>query len=120
MVEVRPEPMRVRHIIAWTGCDEQLILPFGIIRKSLACLMMIIREPTLQPTCYVRICSLPSAEGRQWHEMGKRELLGDLLEQEICQRRGRLSDCKSRMRSSVQQNNRKPAPSAEHRHYRPR
>src|SRR5881409_1297540 len=119
MVEVRPIPMRVRHFVVRTRCDQQLVRAILAALPRLAELVMIEREPTLQPTRQLRVRLLPGAPFTQGSKPRQVVSRRDVLEKQVGQRRRRFPNREAWMRSALDHHNRSTQPPRHHRQKRP-
>jgi hypothetical protein len=97
VVEVRAIPVHVRDLVMRTRSNHQLSLAIVILPECPARLMEEEREPTLQPARHIGPHSLPGAPLRERPDPRQVVAIGEFLDEEIGERRGRLPDGEARV-----------------------
>ena len=119
VVEVGPIPVRVADVIVRARCHQQLPRMLAIVRERLAEAVEVEREPALEAAADIRARSLPRAPFREHADLRQVVAVGELLDQQVGQRRRRFADGEARMASALDQHDAfSRAPQAQ-RHQRP-
>src|SRR5580704_15747141 len=101
VVEVRPVPVHVADLVMRAGRDEQLALVLPGVSKGLTGTMEKEREAALEATGHVRARTLPRPPLRKHTDSRQLVAIGQFLEQQVGQRRGRLADRESWMAAAL-------------------
>ena len=119
MIEIRPVPVRVGDRVVRARRDEELVAPVGRSRERAA---LLVRgrsvKPRLRPQAssgYVRRHVPHVANGQQ---AGEIESPGDLLEEEVRERRRGFADRKARVHTPLEKDDRTPRPACDEGHQR--
>ena len=89
--------MGVRHVVVGTGGDEELVFAPGSRAPSLALAVREEAEPPLQSAIELGTFPLPRSERGQRAHPIEAEVVAELFEKEVRERRRRFSDGESRM-----------------------
>jgi len=103
MIDVRAQPMRVGKRVGGAGRDEQSLGVQPAVLEELIGMMAVEREPALEAAPHFREVPEPTPVRREVITVGEAVPQPDALEREIRQRRRRLTDRESRMRSALEQ-----------------
>ena len=98
-VEVGAIPVGVGNLVVGARRDEELVAPVCVAAKALSALVRVEREAALQATPDFRVAALPRPPRGQGPDARQVVALRELLEQEVGERRGGLSNREARMRS---------------------
>ena len=117
-VEIRAVPVRVGDLVVRARGDEELVLPVRGVRERPSLRAVEEAEPALQAAAHLRVCAPPGAPLRERQEAGKRIARGELLEQEVRERRRGLADREARMRAFFEKKDGEAEPSRHEREER--
>ena len=101
--------MRVADLVVRARGDQQLARVIAIVGEALAGAMEEEREAALETAGDVRTCPLPGSPFRERPDARQIVAIGDFLEQQVGQRRGRLADRESGMAAAFDQRDAQPA-----------
>ena len=119
VIEVGAKPVRVGDLVARAGSNEELVSPLLIVAERLAKRVVKKGKPALEAAADSRVFALPLTPAAERQKLRQVVFLGELLQQQIGQRRGRLADREARMRATLDQHDRAAQPPRHHRHQRP-
>ena len=119
VIEVRPVPMRVADLVVRARGDQQLARMVAIVRESFAGTMEQEGEPAFETAGDLRALPLPGAPLRERPDARQIVAIGDLLDQQVGERRGRFADGEPGMTSALDERDAHPATPQRQRGQRP-
>src|SRR3954462_8788843 len=103
MIEVGPHPVRVGHMLARAGSDEQALRLQSAIGQRFVGVMLVEREAALETAPQPRQVPCPASVGSEVIAVAQAVASRDALERKIGQRRGGLADREARMAAALEE-----------------